>query len=265
MLPALRLFGIVCAVVLPLAPAAAQGWIEPTRPLPGPTAPRRGIEKVRSAVQVAVVGRVARVTVEEWFRNTGALLDEGNYLYPLPGEAVFSDFSARDLRGDRAPQARSRPDRARGTRVVARAGVSHRPGRDAQDHVALYPDARSCGRRVALPVHRRERGRGGGVRELPDAGGQRRPVRRSLLTDASTNHEPQRPPHRAHARGYHPARRPRTVPAAGADPGRDVARHEPAGRGRRVLHAATRPGACRDAIGAPRSGCRPGHLRLHVG
>src|SRR5437899_8590248 len=101
MLSARRLFGAVCCAVLPITAAAAQGWIEPIRPvpLPAPTAPRSGIEKVRSAVQVAVVGRVARVTVEVWFRNTGALLDEGNYLYPLPGEAVFSDFSL--LQGDR--------------------------------------------------------------------------------------------------------------------------------------------------------------------
>lgn len=111
MLRALRVFGVVCAVVLPLAPAAAQGWIEPTRPFPVPT-PRRGIEKVRSAVQVAVVGRVARVTVEEWFRNTGALLDEGNYLYPLPGEAVFSDFSLwqgdQELKGEPMDAAQAR-------------------------------------------------------------------------------------------------------------------------------------------------------------
>ncbi len=112
MLPALRVFGLVCAVVLPLAPVAAQGWIEPIRPFPAPTAPRRGIEKVRSAVQVAVVGRVARVTVEEWFRNTGALLDEGNYLYPLPGEAVFSDFSLwqgdQELKGEPMDAAQAR-------------------------------------------------------------------------------------------------------------------------------------------------------------
>src|SRR5438034_10621816 len=97
MLSARRLFGAVCCAVLPITAAAAQGWIEPIRPvpLPAPMAPRSGIEKVRSAVQVAVVGRVARVTVEEWFRNAGALLDEGNYLYPLPGEAVFSDSCPR--------------------------------------------------------------------------------------------------------------------------------------------------------------------------
>jgi Ca-activated chloride channel family protein len=112
MSPARRLFGVVCAVVLPMAPAAAQGWIEPIRPFPTPTTPRRAIEKVRSAVQVAVVGRVARVTVEEWFRNTGALLDEGNYLYPLPGEAVFSDFSLwqgdQELKGEPMDAAQAR-------------------------------------------------------------------------------------------------------------------------------------------------------------
>src|SRR5438309_11858458 len=118
MLSARRLFGAVCCAVLPITAAAAQGWIEPIRPvlLPAPMAPRSGIEKVRSAVQVAVVGRVARVTVEEWFRNAGALLDEGNYLYPLPGEAVFSDFSLwqgdRELKGEPmdAVQARARSE-----------------------------------------------------------------------------------------------------------------------------------------------------------
>ena len=76
-----------------------QGWIEPIRPLP-----RGAIEKVRSAVQVSVTGRVARVTVEEWFRNGGMLVDEASYLYPLAGEAVFSDFSLwqgdRELKGE---------------------------------------------------------------------------------------------------------------------------------------------------------------------
>jgi len=105
MLSVRRLFGVVCAVVLPIAPArsAAQGWIEH---------PRGGIEKVRSAVQVNVTGRVARVTVEEWFRNTGALLTEANYLYPLPGEAVFSDFSLwqgdQELKGEPMDAAQAR-------------------------------------------------------------------------------------------------------------------------------------------------------------
>ncbi len=105
MLFARRLFGVVCAVVLPIAPApsAAQGWIEH---------PRGAIEKARSAVQVNVTGRVARVTVEEWFRNTGALLNEANYLYPLPGEAVFSDFSLwqgdQELKGEPMDAAQAR-------------------------------------------------------------------------------------------------------------------------------------------------------------
>ncbi len=103
MLSARRLFGVVCAVVLPIAPAAAQGWIEH---------PRGAIEKVRSAVQVTVTGRAARVTVEEWFRNGGALLDEASYLYPLPGEAVFSDFSLwqgdRELKGEPMDAAQAR-------------------------------------------------------------------------------------------------------------------------------------------------------------
>src|SRR2546428_6605443 len=103
MVPALRPFGVVCAVVLPLAPAAAQGWIEH---------PRGAVEKVRSAVQVQVTGRVARVTVEEWFRNAGALLDEGTYLYPLPRGAVFSDFSLwqgdQELKGEPMDAAQAR-------------------------------------------------------------------------------------------------------------------------------------------------------------
>jgi len=114
MLAAHRLLGIVWAAVLPVAPAAvaAQGWIEPIMPVPLSSAPRGGIDKVRSAVQVAVSGRVARVTVEEWFRNNGPMLGEGNYLYPLPGEAVFSDFSLwqgdRELKGEPMDAAQAR-------------------------------------------------------------------------------------------------------------------------------------------------------------
>ena len=85
-------------------PLAAQGWIEPigpTRPIPIPAG---RVEKVRTAVQVAVSGRVARVTVEEWFRNAGPMLEEAAYLYPLPGEAVFTDYSLwqgdQELKGE---------------------------------------------------------------------------------------------------------------------------------------------------------------------
>jgi Ca-activated chloride channel family protein len=64
-------------------------------------------------VQVSVSGRVARVTVEEWFRNNGPVMDEGMYHFPLPGEAVFSSYSLwqgdQELRGEAmdATQARS--------------------------------------------------------------------------------------------------------------------------------------------------------------
>src|SRR2546429_8012781 len=97
MLSTSRLLGLACLLTAPLAPGAAQGWIEPIRPLPA--FPRGAIAKVRSAVQVTLTGRAAHVTVEEWFLNSGPVLDEGNYLYPLAGEAVFSDFSL--WQGDR--------------------------------------------------------------------------------------------------------------------------------------------------------------------
>ena len=83
----------------------AQGWIEP---LPG----RQGVVKVRTAVAVRVTGRIALVEVEEWFENRGGGLGEGDYLYPLPGEAVFSNFSLyqgdEELRGETMDAARAR-------------------------------------------------------------------------------------------------------------------------------------------------------------
>jgi Ca-activated chloride channel family protein len=80
------------------APAAAQGWIEPL-----PRVASWGVVKLGTDVTVTVEGRVAEVVVEEWFENRGAL-GEGDYLYALPGEAVFSNFSLyqgdRELRGE---------------------------------------------------------------------------------------------------------------------------------------------------------------------
>jgi len=77
----------------------AQGWIDPIRPIPNGR-----IERIRSTVQVNIAGRVARVTVEEWFRNAGPAIDEGMYHFPLPGEAVFSSYSLwqgdQELRGE---------------------------------------------------------------------------------------------------------------------------------------------------------------------
>jgi Ca-activated chloride channel family protein len=90
---------LLVLVTAPSLALLAQGWIEPMHPLPS-----GGIVRVRSAVAAAVTGRVARVTVEEWFQNRGPGLGEGMYLYPLPGEAVFSSFSLwqgdQELRGE---------------------------------------------------------------------------------------------------------------------------------------------------------------------
>jgi Ca-activated chloride channel homolog len=85
---------IACAATLP-----GQGWIEPVHPAPG-----WGVQKLRSAVSVTVTGRVANVTVEEWFQNRGPGLGEGDYHYPLAGEAAFGTFSLwqgdNELRGE---------------------------------------------------------------------------------------------------------------------------------------------------------------------
>jgi Ca-activated chloride channel family protein len=95
----MRSFVLAGLATLLAAPLAAQGWIEP---LPG--RPMSGVVKVRSAVSVRVTGRVAQVQVEEWFQNTGGGWGEGDYLYPLPGEAVFSNYSLfqgdKELKGE---------------------------------------------------------------------------------------------------------------------------------------------------------------------
>jgi hypothetical protein len=113
------------------APLHAQGWIEPP-----PDAPVAfGVVKLRTAVSVQVTGRVALVEVEEWFRNDGRGLGEGDYLYPLPGEAVFSNFSLfqgdQELRGETM---------------------------DADQARAIYEEIvrrKAGGRRIAVPLRRR--------------------------------------------------------------------------------------------------------------
>src|SRR5690606_29357512 len=81
------MLAIVAGVVLAPGTAQGQGWIEPR---PGIAPADWGIEKLRTTVTVRVSGRVAEVEVEEWFRNNGGGLGEGDYVYPLPGEAVFT-------------------------------------------------------------------------------------------------------------------------------------------------------------------------------
>src|SRR6476660_6006281 len=106
------LLGVVALLATLASSLPGQGWVDPVRPVP-PTNITGRIERLRSAVQVSVSGRVARVTVEEWFRNSGPVMDEGMYHFPLPGEAVFASYSLwqgdQELRGEAmdAGQARS--------------------------------------------------------------------------------------------------------------------------------------------------------------
>jgi Ca-activated chloride channel family protein len=99
-------------LVAPLVPLRAQGWIDVERPV----VPVRGpamLVRVGSTVRAVVDGRVARFEVEERFRNSGPVIAEGTYLYPLPGEAVFTEFSlfqgGKELKGEMmtAEQART--------------------------------------------------------------------------------------------------------------------------------------------------------------
>lgn len=103
----MRPFTLLLLMSLPALPLRAQGWIEPP-----PGRPQFGIVKVRGEVNVRIVGRVAQIEVEEWFRNQGGGLGEGDYLYPLPGEAVFSNYSLfqgdQELKGETMDAQRAR-------------------------------------------------------------------------------------------------------------------------------------------------------------
>ena len=91
--------------------ARPQGWIEPTthRWLPD-----FAVERIRSDVRVSVdpERRIATVTVEEVFRNRSSTMLEGDYLYPIPPGAVFTDFSLfmgeQELKGEVLPAERAR-------------------------------------------------------------------------------------------------------------------------------------------------------------
>lgn len=89
----------VALLALTASGISAQGWIDPIRP-----SPQWGVVKVRTAVTVRVTDRIARVEVEEYFQNRGQAMGESDYLYPLPGEAVFSNFSLyqgdQELKGE---------------------------------------------------------------------------------------------------------------------------------------------------------------------
>jgi len=88
----------------------AQGWIDIERRPGIPANP--SVLRISSNVRTRVEGRVATIEVEEQFRNSGGGIAEGTYLYPLPGEAVFQNFSLfmgeNEVRGEmmNADQAR---------------------------------------------------------------------------------------------------------------------------------------------------------------
>jgi len=90
---------------LPVAPLVSQGWIDTDdRPIVGPVRASPAVIRIASDVRIRVSGRIARFEVTERFRNTGGGMAEGTYHYPMPGEAVFSDFSLfqgeQELKGE---------------------------------------------------------------------------------------------------------------------------------------------------------------------
>ena len=96
------LLALLIGVCIPLHPSFAQGWVEIEGRRAGtPVGP---VARVGSRVVIAVEDRVARVQVEERFRNGGPTVAEGSYFYPLAGEASFTDFSLwlndEELRGE---------------------------------------------------------------------------------------------------------------------------------------------------------------------
>lgn len=97
--PLMGAVAALCATLCATIPAVAQGWIDPV-----PRGTEWGVVRVGTDVTVRVDARVAEVVVDEWFENRGAVMGEGDYLYPLPGEAVFSSFSLyqgdEELRGE---------------------------------------------------------------------------------------------------------------------------------------------------------------------
>jgi Ca-activated chloride channel family protein len=92
MLAALSPFASVAILLFSPSSAFGQGWIEIERPAP-PGRVGGSVVRIGSDVRVRVTGHVARIAVEERFRNDGGGLAEGSYLYPLPSEAVFQNFS----------------------------------------------------------------------------------------------------------------------------------------------------------------------------
>jgi Ca-activated chloride channel family protein len=106
-----RTFATLALLAATALPLHAQGWITIERPIRPGIVPG-AVVRVGTNVRTRIVDRIAQVEVEEQFRNTGGGIAEGTYLYPLPGEAVFQNFSLwmgeTEMRGEmmNAEQAR---------------------------------------------------------------------------------------------------------------------------------------------------------------
>jgi Ca-activated chloride channel homolog len=81
-------------------PAAllAQGWIIPRPPIRPPVCfdrcivPPVALERTSSNVRATLADHVLRYEVEETFRNRGAIVQEADYMYPLPAGAAFQEL-----------------------------------------------------------------------------------------------------------------------------------------------------------------------------
>jgi hypothetical protein len=78
--------------------AHAQGWIEIERPV-SPKTPVGDIQRTTSQVRLAVDGRVAKVEVEERFRNTGNRLASS----PSPPQSIAFAKTSSLLTGTTLP------------------------------------------------------------------------------------------------------------------------------------------------------------------
>src|SRR5258708_15323547 len=104
----MRFARLLALLSLASAPLMAQGFIDPVRPVP-----QGSVTRVRTDVSISITGRAARVTVEEYFMNTGPMLGEANYVYPIPPDAAFAGLCLwqgdQEMKGEMldASQARS--------------------------------------------------------------------------------------------------------------------------------------------------------------
>jgi Ca-activated chloride channel homolog len=106
-----RLVAVTAGILAGPISAGAQGWIEPSvRSRPAPMAWQ--VSRVSTTIRATVEGRVARIEVEEQFRNNGGGMAEGTYHYPMAGEAVFQSLSLwmgeQEMRGELMDAAKAR-------------------------------------------------------------------------------------------------------------------------------------------------------------